>query len=72
MTQAIYVFKPEDYEGELNLNALERRIIIRELKRTQKMIKAVELLGFSARSLDRKIDAHQIKKEEWKNDYKNN
>ena len=50
MTQAIYVFKPEDYEGELNLNALERRIIIRELKRTKKMIKAVELLGFSARS----------------------
>ena len=65
-TQAIYVFQPEDYEGELNLNALERRIIIRELKRTQRFNKAVALLGFTTRSLERKLKAHQIKDEEWK------
>lgn len=65
-TQAIYIFQPEDYEGELNLNALERRIIIRELKKTQRFNKAVALLGFTTRSLERKLKAHQIKDEEWK------
>lgn len=65
-TQAIYIFQPEDYEGELNLNALERRIIVRELKRTQRFNKAVVLLGFTTRSLERKLKAHQIKDEEWK------
>ncbi len=65
-TQTIYVFQPEDYQGELNLNALERRIIVRELKRTQRFNKAVALLGFTTKSLERKLVAHQIKEEEWK------
>lgn len=70
-TQAIYIFQPEDYEGELNLIALERRIIIRELKRTQRFNKAVVLLGFTTRSLERKLKAHQIKDEEWKTEKTN-
>lgn len=65
-TQPVYIFQPKDYEGELNLNALERRIIIRELKKTQRLNKAFVLLGFSLRSLLRKVEAHQIKDEEWK------
>lgn len=66
VNQPVYIFQPQDYVGELNLNALERRIIVRELKKTQRMNKASELLGFSTRSLDRKIKGHQIKEEEWK------
>ena len=61
-SQPIYVFQPQDYQGELNLNAMERRIIIRELKKTQRQNLAVALLGFSDRTMDRKIKAHQIKK----------
>lgn len=60
-----YVLQPADYIGELNLNAMERRIIIRELKKTQDLDKALILLKFSLRTMFRKILAHQIKKSEW-------
>jgi len=62
----VHIFTPEEYEGELNLNALERRIVVRELQRTQRLTSAAVLLRFSERSMDRKIKAHQIKDSEWK------
>ena len=65
-TQTIYVFQPEDYQGELNLNALERRIIVRELKRTQRFNKAVALLGFTTKSLERKLVDIKLKKKNGK------
>ena len=66
MPQHVYKFKKKDYIGELNLNALERRIIVRELKKTQQIKGAIILLNFSERGLSRKIEAHQITKDEWK------
>lgn len=53
-------------EENLNLINLERRIIIRELKKTQYCRDAAKLLKFSTRTLSRKINDHNIKREEWK------
>lgn len=62
----MHIFQPEDYIGEFNLNALERRIIVRELTKTQMLTKASVLLKFSERTIDNKIKAHRIEKSEWK------
>jgi len=61
----MYIYTPEDYIGELNLIALERRIIIRELLKTQRMNKAADLLKFTSDGLRNKLRAHSINKHEW-------
>ena len=61
-----YVYKPEDYIGELNLAAMERRIIIRELTKAQGHEKASVSLNLSLRTVFRKLLSHQIKDSEWK------
>lgn len=61
----MYIYTAADYIGELNLMALERRIIIRELSKTQRMNKAAELLRFTSDGLRNKMKAHSIKTSEW-------
>jgi hypothetical protein len=60
------IYTDADYVGELNLLKLERRIIVRELSRTQMISRSAKLLKFSERGLYLKILSHQIKKSEWK------
>lgn len=64
--QQEHLFTPKEYEGEFNLLTLERRIAVRELKKTQTIHAASKLLGFSMRSLFRKMNQHQILRSEWK------
>lgn len=59
------IYKPEQYIGELNLLALERRIIIRELKKTQSREETAKLIRCSLRGLADKIHQHQILLKEW-------
>ncbi len=65
-SQAIYVYKEEDYQGEFNLISLEKRIMVRELTKTQYAKRAAVLLNFSERSMERKMKAHQIQLKDWK------
>lgn len=58
--------EPINYTAPLSLHLMERRIIIRELRKTQLCKDAAELLGFNKRTLTRKIIMYNIKREEWK------
>lgn len=60
------IFTEADYTGEFNLLALERRILIRELKKTQCQYKAAKLIKCSDRAVGDKILAHKISPSEWK------
>lgn len=60
------IYTDNDYVGELNLLKLERRIIVRELVKTQMISRSAKLLKFSAVGLSLKMINHQIKKSEWK------
>ena len=60
------IYTPEEYIGELNLIALERRILIRELIKTQTHKGASELMKCSDRAIADKLYSHQIKESEWK------
>jgi DNA-binding NtrC family response regulator len=63
------ILKKEDYNtGELNLNTMERKQIIKCLKlcRGQKRA-AATVLDITERTIHNKIEAHQIKKYEYIN-----
>lgn len=60
------VYREEEYKGEFNLVALERRILVRELKKTQSQTAAADLIKCSARAIADKIYSHQIQDSEWK------